>query len=120
MSLHDGLEDRLIHANGRADNSRANIWNTGQLKQPLHRAVFAVGSMQYWKDHIQRSDRRKLSHLGLGKLEFHQFGRLRVRQKRRHARYLGSTGFQRGGDIPSYPAAALGNANHDDVVLLRV
>ncbi len=53
VGAHDRLEDRLIHAEGRAEHTRANIGQVGQLEQALQRAVLAEGAVQHREDNIQ-------------------------------------------------------------------
>jgi hypothetical protein len=55
----EALGDVLVHADGGAEQAGADVGDVGQLQQPLHRAVFAVGAVQHGEHHVVRADERR-------------------------------------------------------------
>jgi hypothetical protein len=49
----EGLHDRLVHADGRAEHSGAYVRHVGELQQTLHRAVFPVRTVEHRKDDVE-------------------------------------------------------------------
>src|SRR6185437_4239257 len=100
----------LVHASRRAQNSGANVGDVGQLKQPLYRAVFAEGSVQYREDYIEACactgfcSGRNQSDAAL---------------TARAARLLAASK-QIPGRAAGEPAASFGDAELDNVVLFAV
>jgi hypothetical protein len=54
---HDGLEDVLVHRECRAEHAGADVGDTGQLEQALHRAVLAEGAVQDREDDVDLAER---------------------------------------------------------------
>ena len=49
----DHLHHRLVHAHRRGEHAAADIGDVGELEQPLHRAVFAIRTVQHREDHVE-------------------------------------------------------------------
>jgi len=64
--LTDTFHHLLIHGDGRRQHARADVGQGGQLEQPLHRAVFAEGSVQDGKHHVDLGLRAGLGQDGPG------------------------------------------------------
>ena len=44
----------LVHAQCRAEHTGTDVGHIGQIKEALHGAVFAIGSVQNRENHVQR------------------------------------------------------------------
>src|SRR5206468_883945 len=51
-NLQQALGDVLVHADGGAEDARANKRQTGKIKQSLNRAVFAEGAVHHGENHV--------------------------------------------------------------------
>jgi hypothetical protein len=58
-AAHQRLEDVLVHAHRRREHTRADVGNSGELAEPLHRSVLAERPMEDRQHDVHRSERRR-------------------------------------------------------------
>ena len=116
LLLEQALHYVLVHGDGGTQHAGAHVGDIGQLKQALDGAVFSEGTVKHREDHVDRS---LWSHPGAVSLELNQLARGGRLGGKEHVPPL----LQDLGEIPfqksriGTPAALLGDANRDDVVL---
>jgi len=111
----DMLLDDLVHGHGRAEHAGADIGDIHQFEQPLQGAIFAEGSVQGGKNHIQLFNRQ-------------QAGGALLHQQLMAAGVGGKQGGQAGAMVLEFceriftrnPCSLLGDADGNDLVLVFV